>query len=649
MTNDELNQIIWGEHQGVMSISPTRETILDQDPKSETYGQQIPNPNPEYRYQLNDRTWFEAKSFDGGKTFAITNGGTAIKPGEIKAAEGQTRQNVVGGNVVQQVYRGGDWIVDTSVAPKPWTTASTPNEGDARQTVVSGQIVTQVYRNGDWIIDPTTPPKPFDPRAAKEGDTRDTVVSGNVVRQVYRGGDWIIDPSVAPRPWDTTKPKEGDTRDNVISGQVVRQVFRGGDWVVDPSVAPRPYDPTKATPKEGDARETVVNGQVVTQVYRGGDWIVDPSVAPRPFDTTRAQPKEGDTRDTVISGQVVRQIYRGGDWVVDPSVAPKPFDPSKPVEGTTRQAIESGYNVTQTFSGGEWITTAIGTRATPQPRQQVTAPADQPYITQFDPNTNQTVTIPNPNYQPKTLADVTSTVGRLNQQMQAKSAELSKKIADGSLSNEQANAEWESWYAQNIESQRGTLETIQRQAAVEERRKEEEARRANLTAAQAAGLQASNIAQAERKNMVGPGWAAAQNAIMNAFQTGKGIQGNVDWAAATRYTAPTLSSVAERATAQYLQGISPTAAGILGGQPNMLQQPLDIATALSGSRYRPAGTFVPVAQNTVVPPQPAVPFNATTGTEQLAAQYQRQAAPDIWSLYNLAPYSPVAPYVPSFA
>jgi hypothetical protein len=372
-------------------------------------------------------------------------------------------------------------------------------------------------------------------------------------------------------------PDERTPTTKEFKGTVYQWDPAAKQWVTAPGIPPAPADETVPTTRE-------YNGQLWQWDPTAKQWKLAPGVTP-----AAAKPNEGDTRDTVVQGQIVRQKYQGGEWIVDPTVAPKPFDPNKPQEGVTRQAIESGYNVTQTYTGGEWVTTSIGTRAVPQPRQAVSAPADQPYITQFDPNTNQTVTVPNPNYQPKTVADVAAQVGRLRQQAQAKRDELSKKIADQSMTPEQAAAEFDTWYQQNIESQKGTLETIQRQAALEEARKQDEAMRANLAAAQAAGRQAADIAGAERRNMVGPGWGQAVNAIMRAFQTGKGIQGNIDWGAATTYTAPSLQSLAEQATANFLQHLSPTAASIAGGgTPGLLQQPLDISTLLSANQYRPA-------------------------------------------------------------
>jgi hypothetical protein len=554
---DQILRDLVAAHGGVWIGQPR--PIL----KTDQYGEPIQEQDPFYEYIFPDRS-----------TVQINGAGQIKDINETKPSSVTVRPAPI-----------DQW--------KPITDPNAPNR-KGLQDPNTGQIMwTPEAAAGQPRHAPISDWKPVvDPNDANHKGIQDPN-TGDVI--------WTPEPAAAtvrPAPFDQWRPIT-DPNDPTRKG------------LQDPNTGQISWTPKPGAPqpKEGDTRDTVIQGQIVRQVYRGGDWIVDPTVAPRPFDTSKAAPKEGDRRQNVVSGQVVTQVYSGGDWVTDPNVPPVPFDPTKPKEGLTRQAIESGYNVTQTYSGGEWVTTSIGTRAVPQPRQAVSASADQPYITQFDPNTNQTVTLPNPNYQPKTMVDVAAQVGRLQQQAQAKRDELSARVSSGAMTPDQAAREFDTWYAQNIESQRATLETIQRQAAVEEQRKQDEATRANLNAAISAGQTAATIAASTRKNMVGPGWGQAVNAIMQAYQTGKGLPSGIDWAAATTYSAPSLESIAQQAVADYLKNLSPTAASLTGaGTPSMLTQPLDIGSALAATQYRPtiAAPAAPIVTTTAAPAPVAV-------------------------------------------
>lgn len=96
-----------------------------------------------------------------GTTLTLRQAGTPIEP---KPAEGQTRQNVAGGYAVQEVYRGGNWVTDPSVAPKPYdpALAGKPKEGDLRpNTDNKGQAIQEIFKGGSWVTDTSTPPRAF--------------------------------------------------------------------------------------------------------------------------------------------------------------------------------------------------------------------------------------------------------------------------------------------------------------------------------------------------------------------------------------------------------------------------------------------------------------------------------------------------------
>ncbi len=113
---------------------------------------------------------------------------------------------VVGGKVFERDANGTYTLkLDTSTAE------AKPAEGATRPNVRDGYTIQEVYRGGSWVVDPSVPPTryiPQDAKPAQEGDTRPNVVDGYAVRQVYRGGQWTIDPSVPPRKFVPDNPKD---------------------------------------------------------------------------------------------------------------------------------------------------------------------------------------------------------------------------------------------------------------------------------------------------------------------------------------------------------------------------------------------------------------------------------------------------------
>lgn len=95
------------------------------------------------------------------------------------------------------------------IATLPSTKPATPKEGDTRPNVKDGYAIQEKYVGGQWVVDPSVPPTPYSPDTqgkAKEGDTRPNVVDGYTVQQVYKGGQWVVDPSVPPKPFVPEKP-----------------------------------------------------------------------------------------------------------------------------------------------------------------------------------------------------------------------------------------------------------------------------------------------------------------------------------------------------------------------------------------------------------------------------------------------------------
>jgi hypothetical protein len=84
MNQDEYNALA-ARHGGEAGKSVTNPTVKDADPNSPTYNQDIPNPNPIYRYVFKDGTYVEARDSKTTRTasdpldLVVTNPGTALK------------------------------------------------------------------------------------------------------------------------------------------------------------------------------------------------------------------------------------------------------------------------------------------------------------------------------------------------------------------------------------------------------------------------------------------------------------------------------------------------------------------------------------------------------------------------------------------
>lgn len=85
-----------------------------------------------------------------------------------------------------------------------------PIEGQTRPNVAGGYSIQEVFRGGNWVTDPSVTPKPFDPSLsgkAKENDTRpNTDNKGQKIQEIFKGGSWVTDTSVAPQPFGTQAP-----------------------------------------------------------------------------------------------------------------------------------------------------------------------------------------------------------------------------------------------------------------------------------------------------------------------------------------------------------------------------------------------------------------------------------------------------------
>jgi hypothetical protein len=416
-----------------------------------------------------------------------------------------------------------------------------------------------------------------------EGQTRQAIENGRNVTQTFSGGQWVttsVGANAVPGA-----PQEGQTRQTIENGRNVTQTYQGGQWTTT-SVGGTAIP---GAPQEGQQRSAVENGRNVTQTYSGGQWVttgVGDSAVP-------GAPKEGDTRKNVQSGYTVQEVYKGGQWVVDPSVAPVRFTPTTP---TAINASPTDLNITTMTDG-------------------------------------QINSQPNPNFIAKTQADVAARTGQLQQAALAKRDDLSRQVAGGSLSQDQAAQQFDQWWAQNIEPQKTSLQAAQQQATLDQQQKQQEQQRANLATAQEAGRTAVQAYQTMMPNMVGPGFGTMMNQLAQGWASGK-VPQNLDLGSALTYQGPDLNQLAQQVTSQALAHISPTAAqnmnqatgpGVPNYAPGTLQSgppPQDMSQMLNASNYRPGSTTTIAPDGTVTinhqtpaptpplptpPPAPAAP------------------------------------------
>lgn len=258
----------------------------------------------------------------------------------------------------------------------------------------------------------------------------------------------------------------------------------------------------------------------------------------------------------------------------------------------------------------------------------IVQPGTGMYTYTQDPLTGKITPSYNANYQAKTVADVAGRVSQLQTMAQDQRDQISARLQSGEFgtgpdAQQKAAAAFDSWWSQNVESQKAALTAAQSTAQQEQQRLLEEQQRANVATAQTAGQAALTAAAGEVRH--GPGFGAALANIQNAYASGKApAPMSAEQLQAAVTPAPLdYNKIYEQATAQALAHISPTAAQIATGQPVPTAlgriQGMDINEQLNRQRYAFGGA--PLAQAAPPPaaPAPLPPVNQVPGQNYGAA------------------------------
>jgi len=382
----------------------------------------------------------------------------------------------------------------------------------------------------------------------------------------------------------------------------------------------------------------------------------------------KPQPTEGQERSNVKDGYHVTEKFVGGEWT---TVAyGDPAKPGQPTEGQTRPNTKEGYKVTETYSGGEWTVTDVGERATPRESTTLSAPSDQRYIVRTDAE-GKPVTVENPNWQPKTTGDVAARVGQLQTLAQQKKDEVMKKVS-GTYTADQALAEFNTWWDQNVEPQTAALRAAGEEAQFQRGKELAGMRTSAQTAALGAGTLAQRAIEDQQKRTVSGDFLGEMGKVWNATAQGQAA-GPIDY---TKLARPDrdVAGEAARATAEALKYIDPMAAQMTGtGQPSwMTMNPADALNRTSytsglGGGPATAPVIAPVTDPLAGLPAPGTApnlFHATPiittpeGENQWSYQMeaanaardaqQAQVTADLEALIN-QPQEEIAPYVPPVA
>ena len=234
-------------------------------------------------------------------------------------------------------------------------------------------------------------------------------------------------------------------------------------------------------------------------------------------------------------------------------------------------------------------------------KQQLRAPTianvgESPYITTRTPEGRIDQSQINLAYQPKTLAEVAARTSQIQAMADAKHREVMGKVNGESYTADDALAEFNAWYDQNVTPHQASLQAAQEEAQYQRAKDAADSQRLNYQQAAAAGTQAINAYNAQAGRVSAPGFADAFNAAKSGSMKGVDPRSFL-------MDEPDLQQQATQATMEALKYISPGAAQATGSpMPNY--QGMDIAAAFDRNRWSPQGQPVAPGAGGVPGPGP---------------------------------------------
>jgi hypothetical protein len=339
-----------------------------------------------------------------------------------------------------------------------------------------------------------------------------------------------------------------------------------------------------------------------------------------------ATPNNGDRQwADAGGGYVKRQVYQNGAWgdvgPDDPEGVQRPVSPTAiaaqgalkpkgtkymlPLPGSPDTLVEvtadgnGGYTYEPGPNGEPPKTMRIPGIA--QPTTVSGAGTDEFLPARRDPITNQLLPAEkNPNWQTTGPAD---RVRQLREIAIQKQQEIHQQVQAGSLTDDQADQQFNTWWDGSIQPALEEVKQAQQQKQIDtqlkvtqDQRAQDQQRNADYTTALQAGSNAVEAQKALLPYMVGPGFGAALNNIQSAYASGT-KPGNIDLGSAVTFQLPDMQALATQATNQALAHLSPTASQNMNQQTGAQAQPglpqqipnYDYTQSMQQSQYRPSG------------------------------------------------------------
>jgi len=234
----------------------------------------------------------------------------------------------------------------------------------------------------------------------------------------------------------------------------------------------------------------------------------------------------------------------------------------------------------------------------------------------------------NPEYMPKTQAEVQARIGQILNLQRQKQDEVQGKIGrtiDGKLyTADDASSEFNAWKAQNVDPQAGMLQAAQQDAAQKMATDLMAAKGTAYQQALGAGTQQlTAIKDYAAMNPVGN-----QDALRKAYSEVMQGKPPSDIVSANTYSAPNPMQAAQQGTMNALRYIDPTAAAATGAPPPNFGQ-MNVAQMLGANPYQAPGMPPGMQTMQARPPVPAAA--APPPTPNPATGGPASGSPDWWN------------------